>query len=128
MEQTVTMPEMNVCIASTQVMVCVCPFQGSELSGWALGRFTFEGIDLNHNFPDLNNILWDAQELATDKKKVSNHYVPMPEYYTTTEATVCMTYAWLLWVKIIAVGIMCLWFIHENRSTDVQNSLIIKLC
>uniref|UniRef100_A0A3Q3M3P2 Carboxypeptidase X (M14 family), member 1a n=1 Tax=Labrus bergylta TaxID=56723 RepID=A0A3Q3M3P2_9LABR len=36
--------------------------KGSELAGWAEGRYSFEGIDLNHNFPDLNNIMWDAQE------------------------------------------------------------------
>lgn len=72
--------------------VCICVSQGSELSGWALGRYSYEGIDMNHNFPDLNNIMWDAQEVATDKKKVSNHYIPMPEYYTTTNATVCIMY------------------------------------
>uniref|UniRef100_A0A3Q3F605 Carboxypeptidase X (M14 family), member 1a n=1 Tax=Labrus bergylta TaxID=56723 RepID=A0A3Q3F605_9LABR len=33
--------------------------KGSELAGWAEGRYSFEGIDLNHNFPDLNNIMWD---------------------------------------------------------------------
>lgn len=68
-------------------LASVC-HQGSELSGWALGRYSFEGIDMNHNFPDLNNIMWDAQELATDKRRVSNHYIPMPEYYTSTEALV----------------------------------------
>ncbi|MCJ8730677.1 hypothetical protein PDJAM_G00187260 [Pangasius djambal] len=76
--------------------------KGSELSGWALGRYSFEGIDMNHNFPDLNNIMWDAQELATDKKKVSNHYIPMPEYYTTTEATVAPeTRAVISWMQDI---------------------------
>ena len=63
-------------------------FQGSELSGWGLGRYTVEGIDLNHNFPDLNNILWNAQEEAPDKSRVPNHYVPIPEYYTKEEAMV----------------------------------------
>ncbi len=43
---------------------------------------------MNHNFPDLNNIMWDAQELAMGKRTVSNHYIPMPEYYTSTEALV----------------------------------------
>ncbi|XP_066535429.1 probable carboxypeptidase X1 isoform X3 [Hoplias malabaricus] len=76
--------------------------KGSELSGWALGRYSFEGIDMNHNFPDLNNIMWDAQELATDKKKVSNHYIAMPEYYTTTEATVAPeTRAVINWMQDI---------------------------
>ncbi|TSW48779.1 putative carboxypeptidase X1 [Bagarius yarrelli] len=76
--------------------------KGSELSGWALGRYSYEGIDMNHNFPDLNNIMWDAQEEATDKKKVSNHYIPMPEYYTTTEALVAPeTRAIISWMQDI---------------------------
>uniref|UniRef100_A0A3B3UQK9 Carboxypeptidase X, M14 family member 1 n=1 Tax=Poecilia latipinna TaxID=48699 RepID=A0A3B3UQK9_9TELE len=56
--------------------------KGSELAGWAEGRYSYEGIDMNHNFPDLNNIMWDAQETAADPSKVSNHYIPIPEYYT----------------------------------------------
>lgn len=76
--------------------VCVGVSQGSELSGWALGRYSYEGIDMNHNFPDLNNIMWDAQEVATETKKVSNHYIPMPEYYTTTEAMVCIIFDLIL--------------------------------
>lgn len=62
--------------------------QGSELAGWAEGRYSFEGIDMNHNFPDLNNIMWDAQENAADKSKVPNHYIPIPEYYTKEDAMV----------------------------------------
>lgn len=62
--------------------------QGSELAGWADGRFTFQGIDLNHNFPDLNTIMWDAELIAEDKYKVPNHYIPMPEYYTKEDAMV----------------------------------------
>ncbi|KAF5900933.1 putative carboxypeptidase X1, partial [Clarias magur] len=76
--------------------------KGSELSGWALGRYSYEGIDMNHNFPDLNNIMWDAQEEVTDKKRVSNHYIPMPEYYTTTNATVAPeTRAIINWMQEI---------------------------
>ena len=62
--------------------------QGSELSGWALGRYSYEGIDMNHNFPDLDNIMWDSQYMATDKSKVSNHYIPIPDYYTKEDAFV----------------------------------------
>lgn len=62
--------------------------QGSELAGWAEGRYSYEGIDMNHNFPDLNNIMWDAQEAAADASKVSNHYIPIPEYYTKEDAIV----------------------------------------
>uniref|UniRef100_A0A4W6DKS2 Carboxypeptidase X, M14 family member 1 n=1 Tax=Lates calcarifer TaxID=8187 RepID=A0A4W6DKS2_LATCA len=65
--------------------------KGSELAGWADGRYSFEGIDLNHNFPDLNNIMWNAQEKAGDVSKVPNHYIPIPEYYTKEDATVRRT-------------------------------------
>ncbi|XP_034015912.1 probable carboxypeptidase X1 [Thalassophryne amazonica] len=76
--------------------------KGSELAGWADGRYTFEGIDLNHNFPDLNNIMWQAQEAAADKSKVSNHYIPMPEYYTQEDATVAPeTRAVISWMQDI---------------------------
>lgn len=69
-------------------MVPLNPPQGSELAGWAEGRYSYEGIDMNHNFPDLNNIMWDAQETAADASKVPNHYIPIPEYYTKEDAMV----------------------------------------
>ncbi|KAK2896530.1 hypothetical protein QQF64_005969 [Cirrhinus molitorella] len=76
--------------------------KGSELSGWALGRYSFEGIDMNHNFPDLNTIMWDAQEMAMGQRRVSNHYIPMPEYYTSTEALVAPeTRAVISWMQDI---------------------------
>uniref|UniRef100_A0A667YS70 Carboxypeptidase X, M14 family member 1 n=1 Tax=Myripristis murdjan TaxID=586833 RepID=A0A667YS70_9TELE len=53
--------------------------KGSELSGWALGRYSYEGIDMNHNFADLNSVMWKAIELETDKSKLINHYFPIPE-------------------------------------------------
>lgn len=62
--------------------------QGSELAGWAEGRYSYEGVDMNHNFPDLNSIMWDAQETAADASKVPNHYIPIPEYYTKEDAMV----------------------------------------
>uniref|UniRef100_A0A667YRS0 Carboxypeptidase X, M14 family member 1 n=1 Tax=Myripristis murdjan TaxID=586833 RepID=A0A667YRS0_9TELE len=40
--------------------------KGSELAGWAYGRYSYEGIDLNHNFPDLNNILEVTVIMAAD--------------------------------------------------------------
>ncbi|XP_017271167.1 probable carboxypeptidase X1 [Kryptolebias marmoratus] len=76
--------------------------KGSELAGWADGRYSFEGIDLNHNFPDLNNIMWDAQEKAAAKSKVSNHYIPIPEYYTQEDAFVAPeTRAVISWMQDI---------------------------
>ncbi|XP_013885586.1 inactive carboxypeptidase-like protein X2 [Austrofundulus limnaeus] len=62
--------------------------QGSELAGWALGRYSYEGIDMNHNFADLNSAMWTAIELETDRSKLINHYFPIPEQYTSEEAFV----------------------------------------
>ncbi|XP_019746012.1 probable carboxypeptidase X1 isoform X2 [Hippocampus comes] len=76
--------------------------KGSELAGWGEGRYTYEGIDLNHNFPDLNTILWDAQEIAEDPSKVPNHYIPIPEYYTKEDAMVAAeTRAVISWMEDI---------------------------
>ncbi|XP_074515982.1 putative carboxypeptidase X1 [Sebastes fasciatus] len=76
--------------------------KGSELSGWADGRYSYEGIDMNHNFPDLNNIMWDAQEVAADPSKVTNHYIPIPEYYTQEDAMVAPeTRAVISWMQDI---------------------------
>uniref|UniRef100_A0A8C4WCM1 Carboxypeptidase X, M14 family member 1 n=1 Tax=Gopherus evgoodei TaxID=1825980 RepID=A0A8C4WCM1_9SAUR len=52
---------------------------GSELAGWAVGRWTYEGIDLNHNFADLNTALWDAEDNELVPHKFPNHYLPIPE-------------------------------------------------
>uniref|UniRef100_A0AAV2JGI8 F5/8 type C domain-containing protein n=1 Tax=Knipowitschia caucasica TaxID=637954 RepID=A0AAV2JGI8_KNICA len=80
--------------------------KGSELAGWADGRYSYEGIDLNHNFPDLNNIMWNAQERAQEKaqdiSKIPNHYIPMPEYYTKEDAMVAPeTRAVINWMEEI---------------------------
>ncbi|TMS21862.1 Inactive carboxypeptidase-like protein X2 [Larimichthys crocea] len=42
---------------------------GSELSGWSLGRWSNDGIDIHHNFPDLNSILWEAEGQKVDPSK-----------------------------------------------------------
>ncbi|XP_029943081.1 probable carboxypeptidase X1 isoform X7 [Salarias fasciatus] len=74
--------------------------KGSELAGWADGRYSAEGIDLNHNFPDLNNIMWDAQENLGDPRRTANHYIPIPEYYTQEDATVAPeTRAVISWMQ-----------------------------
>uniref|UniRef100_A0A8C1YMY4 Carboxypeptidase X (M14 family), member 1b n=1 Tax=Cyprinus carpio TaxID=7962 RepID=A0A8C1YMY4_CYPCA len=76
--------------------------KGSELAGWSLGRFSYEGIDMNHNFADLNTIMWDAIELETDKSKLINHYFPIPEHYTSEEAMVASeTRAVISWMQTI---------------------------
>ncbi|KAI3367110.1 hypothetical protein L3Q82_008175 [Scortum barcoo] len=84
------------------IVFVVDVLQGSELAGWADGRYSYEGIDLNHNFPDLNSIMWDAQEKATDRSKVSNHYIAIPEYYTKEDAMVAPeTRAVISWMQDI---------------------------
>lgn len=68
--------------------------QGSELAGWAMGRYSYEGIDMNHNFADLNSGMWTAIELETDHSKLINHYFPIPEQYTSEEAFVSFKYTY----------------------------------
>ncbi|XP_023687191.2 probable carboxypeptidase X1 [Paramormyrops kingsleyae] len=76
--------------------------KGSELASWALGRYSYEGIDMNHNFADLNSVMWDAQELETDKSKLINHYFPLPENYTSEHAFVASeTRAVINWMQTI---------------------------
>ncbi|XP_062991292.1 probable carboxypeptidase X1 [Elgaria multicarinata webbii] len=73
---------------------------GSELSGWALGRWTYEGFDLNHNFADLNTPLWDAEDNEMVPHKFPNHYIPIPEIYTYPNATVAPeTRAVISWMQ-----------------------------
>ncbi|KAI4891838.1 hypothetical protein NFI96_008026, partial [Prochilodus magdalenae] len=75
---------------------------GSELSGWALGRYSYEGIDMNNNFADLNTVMWKAIELEMDKSKLINHYFPIPEQYTSEEAFVAPeTRAVISWMQTI---------------------------
>uniref|UniRef100_A0A3Q3VQI6 Uncharacterized protein n=1 Tax=Mola mola TaxID=94237 RepID=A0A3Q3VQI6_MOLML len=76
--------------------------KGSELAGWALGRYSYEGIDMNHNFADLNSEMWRAIELETDRSKLINHYFPIPELYTSEEAFVASeTRAVINWMQNI---------------------------
>ncbi|XP_057881184.1 probable carboxypeptidase X1 [Melospiza georgiana] len=73
---------------------------GSELAGWAVGRWTYEGIDLNHNFADLNTALWDAEDNDRVPHEFPNHYIPIPEYYTFANATVAPeTRAVIAWMQ-----------------------------
>uniref|UniRef100_A0A8C7FHR7 Carboxypeptidase X, M14 family member 1 n=1 Tax=Oncorhynchus kisutch TaxID=8019 RepID=A0A8C7FHR7_ONCKI len=79
--------------------------KGSELAGWALGRYSYQGIDMNHNFADLNKVMWDAIEFDfqnNDKSKLINHYIPIPEYYTAEDAFVALeTRAVINWMQNI---------------------------
>uniref|UniRef100_A0A3Q3IMB0 Uncharacterized protein n=1 Tax=Monopterus albus TaxID=43700 RepID=A0A3Q3IMB0_MONAL len=76
--------------------------KGSELAGWAMGRYSYEGIDMNHNFADLNSVMWTAIELEKDQSKLINHYFPIPEQYTSEEAFVASeTRAVISWMHSI---------------------------
>lgn len=63
------------------VMASLYFLQGSELSGWTTGHFTEDGFDIFQNFPDLNSILWDAEDKGMVPKITANHHVPIPENY-----------------------------------------------
>lgn len=70
------------------------PWQGSELVGWAEGRWNQQGIDLNHNFADLNTPLWEAEDDGLVPDTVPNHHLPLPTYYTLPNATVSILGKW----------------------------------
>ncbi|XP_062927939.1 inactive carboxypeptidase-like protein X2 isoform X2 [Mobula hypostoma] len=73
---------------------------GSELAGWSLGRWTHDGIDINHNFPDLNSVFWQAEERRWGYKKVNNHHLPIPEWYLSKNTTVALeTRAVIAWME-----------------------------
>lgn len=55
--------------------------QGSELTSWTTGHFTDSGFDIFQNFPDLNSILWDAEDKGMVPKLTPNHHVPLPENF-----------------------------------------------
>ncbi|XP_062841147.1 probable carboxypeptidase X1 [Trichomycterus rosablanca] len=76
--------------------------KGSELAGWALGRYSYEGLDMNNNFADLNSVMWDAAELEADTSKLINHHVPIPKMYQSEEALVAPeTRAVITWMQSI---------------------------
>ncbi|MEQ2189538.1 hypothetical protein GOODEAATRI_026265 [Goodea atripinnis] len=57
---------------------------------------------MNHNFADLNSVMWTAIELETDRSKLINHYFPIPEQYTSEEAFVAPeTRAVISWMQNI---------------------------
>uniref|UniRef100_A0A3Q2XBH8 AE binding protein 1a n=1 Tax=Hippocampus comes TaxID=109280 RepID=A0A3Q2XBH8_HIPCM len=54
---------------------------GSEMGNWVLGHWTEEGYDIFQNFPDLNSILWGAEDRGWVPRFVPNHHIPMPENF-----------------------------------------------
>nr|XP_023697354.1 inactive carboxypeptidase-like protein X2 isoform X1 [Paramormyrops kingsleyae] len=75
---------------------------GSELGGWSLGRWTHDGLDVHHNFPDLNSVLWEAETRKWMPRKVLNHHLPIPEWYYSKNHTVAVeTRALISWMEKI---------------------------
>ncbi|XP_051925348.1 inactive carboxypeptidase-like protein X2 [Hippocampus zosterae] len=73
---------------------------GSELSGWSLGRWSNDGIDIHHNFPDLNSILWEAEAKKRVPRRMANHHVPVPDWYRSQNASVAVeTRALIGWME-----------------------------
>lgn len=76
------------------------------MGNWALGHWTEEGYDIFENFPDLNSILWGAEDRGWVPRVVPNHHIPLPEnslngsvslfsntsYLSTTLVTFSLTY------------------------------------
>ncbi|XP_054989879.1 adipocyte enhancer-binding protein 1 [Sorex araneus] len=61
---------------------------GSEFGNWALGLWTEEGFDIYEDFPDLNSVLWGAEERKWVPYRVPNNNLPIPERYLAPDATV----------------------------------------
>ncbi|XP_069778817.1 probable carboxypeptidase X1 [Narcine bancroftii] len=75
---------------------------GSELVGWVYGRWTMEGYDLNHNFANLNSVMWADEEEQEDPSRVRNHFIPIPATYRWANASVATeTRAVINWMKKI---------------------------
>uniref|UniRef100_A0A8C6UQ31 Inactive carboxypeptidase-like protein X2 n=1 Tax=Neogobius melanostomus TaxID=47308 RepID=A0A8C6UQ31_9GOBI len=73
---------------------------GSELSGWSLGRWSQDGIDIHHNFPDLNSILWEAEAKKWVPRRVPNHHLPIPDWYLARNGSVAVeTRALISWME-----------------------------
>uniref|UniRef100_A0A673CW37 Inactive carboxypeptidase-like protein X2 n=1 Tax=Sphaeramia orbicularis TaxID=375764 RepID=A0A673CW37_9TELE len=72
---------------------------GSELSGWSLGRWSNDGIDIHHNFPDLNSVLWEAEAKKWIPRKMFNHHVAIPECFSNGMNVAVETRALIVWME-----------------------------
>lgn len=70
-------------------VVVLLVLQGSEMGNWALGHWTEEGYDIFQNFPDLNSILWGAEERGWVPRIVPNHHIPLPENSLNGSVSLC---------------------------------------
>lgn len=57
-----------------------------EAGPWAVGPMA--RIDINNNFPDLNTLLWEAEDRQNVPRKVPNHYIAIPKWFLSENATV----------------------------------------
>lgn len=74
--------------------------KGSELGSWTLGHWTEDGHDIFQNFPDLNNILWDAEDKGMVPKLIPNHHVPIPEEILLSNGSFAVeTLALISWME-----------------------------
>uniref|UniRef100_A0A8C2KE75 Adipocyte enhancer-binding protein 1 n=1 Tax=Cyprinus carpio TaxID=7962 RepID=A0A8C2KE75_CYPCA len=74
--------------------------KGSELGSWTLGHWTEDGHDIFQNFPDLNNILWDAEDKGMVPKLIPNHHLPIPEGILSSNGSVAVeTLALISWME-----------------------------
>uniref|UniRef100_A0A8C1WHN6 AE binding protein 1 n=1 Tax=Cyprinus carpio TaxID=7962 RepID=A0A8C1WHN6_CYPCA len=71
---------------------------GSEMGNWALGHWTEEGYDIFQNFPDLNSILWGAEDRGWVPRVVPNHHIPIPENFLNGSVAV-ETKAIISWME-----------------------------
>ncbi|KAJ8286287.1 hypothetical protein GJAV_G00036740 [Gymnothorax javanicus] len=73
---------------------------GSELGSWALGHWTEEGYDIFQNFPDLNSILWGAEDRGWVPRIVPNHHIPIPENFLSPNSSIAVeTRAIISWME-----------------------------
>uniref|UniRef100_A0A674A7Q6 AE binding protein 1 n=1 Tax=Salmo trutta TaxID=8032 RepID=A0A674A7Q6_SALTR len=70
---------------------------GSELSGWTTGHWTEDGHDIFQNFPDLNSVLWDAEDKGMVPKLTPNHHVKIPRTIGPTSSG--LGFAIILWME-----------------------------
>lgn len=88
-----------------EIVVPFCP-QGSEMGNWELGHWTEEGYDIFLNFPDLNSVLWGAEDRGWVPRIMPNHHIPLPENIFNTSVSVLHIYCVITpppWHKSICV-------------------------
>ncbi|TRY98181.1 hypothetical protein DNTS_035005 [Danionella cerebrum] len=74
--------------------------KGSELGSWTLGHWTEDGQDVFQNFPDINNILWDAEDKGMVPKLTANHHIPIPDRVLAGSGSIAMeTLALISWME-----------------------------